>query len=230
MFVFQFHLCEEKAGKHDVVYFREYWIFCHLRQRSRISSERQYTGLRKSVSPPCDSFMNKKMITCWKCFQVIGDEASKDEWVRDVCHFRRASKTDSMPRPPPSNFPPSWFDPNNNFQKWSGKSIECTSAMIRSKFSHLQNQFSLVPIWSSMIQRELRGLSKKARDWPFSISQTHSWLAWKDHRGYKSSPGRTNLWSFIDVHCAARGRGLHVLLIFLLSKVYCKLSSPFLLC
>ena len=24
MFVFQFHLCEEKAGKHDVVYFREY--------------------------------------------------------------------------------------------------------------------------------------------------------------------------------------------------------------
>ena len=106
MFVFQFHLCEEKAGKHDVVYFREYWIFCHLRQRSRISSERQYTGLRKSVSPPCDSFMNKKMTICWKCFQVIGDEASKDEWVRDVCHFRRVSKTDSMPRPPPSNSPP----------------------------------------------------------------------------------------------------------------------------
>ena len=116
--------------------------------------------------------------------------------------------------------PPSWFDPNNNFQKWSGKSIECTSAMIRSKVSHWQNQFSLLLIWSSMIQWELRGLSKKARDWSFfSISQPHSWLAWKDHRGYKSTPRRTNLWSFIDVHCAARGRGLHVLLIFAGRKI-----------
>ena len=56
---------------------------------------------------PADSFMNKKMISCWKCFQVIGYVASKDEWVRDVCHFRRVSKTDSMPRPPLlSNSPP----------------------------------------------------------------------------------------------------------------------------
>ena len=52
---------------------------------------------------PADSSMNKKMMTYWRCF---GDVASKDEWVRDVCHFRRVSKTDSMPRPPPSNSPP----------------------------------------------------------------------------------------------------------------------------
>ena len=52
---------------------------------------------------PADSSMNKKMRTYWRCF---GDVASKDEWVRDVCHFRRVSKTDSMPRPPPSNSPP----------------------------------------------------------------------------------------------------------------------------
>ena len=51
---------------------------------------------------PADSSMNKKMMTYWRCF---GDVASKDEWVRDVCHFRRVSKTDSMPRPPPSNSP-----------------------------------------------------------------------------------------------------------------------------
>ena len=108
MFVFQLHLCDEKAGKHDVVYFREYWIFCHLRQRSRISSERQYTGLPKSVSPPSRFIHEQKdeNETWWRCFQVIGDEASKDEWVRDVCHFRRVSKTDSMPRPHPLQLPP----------------------------------------------------------------------------------------------------------------------------
>ena len=141
---------------------------------------------------------------------------SLKRWMSQGCvSLSPCVKNRFYAKTPSLQLPPSWFDPNNNFQKWSGKSIECTSAMIRSKVSHWQNQFSLVPIWSSMIQRELRGLSKKARDWPlFSISQTHSWLAWKDHRGYKSTPGRTNLWSFIDVHCAARGRGLHVLLIF----------------
>ena len=106
MFVFQFHLCEEKAGKHDVVYFREYWIFCHLRQRSRISSERQYTGLRKSVSPPCRFIYEQKdddlLKMFWRC--------SLKRWMSQGCvplspcvKNRFYAKTPSLQLPPPDS-------------------------------------------------------------------------------------------------------------------------------
>ena len=106
MFVFQLHLCEEKAGKHDVVYFREYWIFCHLRQRSRISSERQNTGLRKSVSPPCRFIYEQKddnlLKMFWRC--------SLKRWMSQGCvplspcvKNRFYAETPSLQLPPPDS-------------------------------------------------------------------------------------------------------------------------------
>ena len=38
------YICGVAIVTKSCTYFREYWIFCHLRQRSRISWERQYTG------------------------------------------------------------------------------------------------------------------------------------------------------------------------------------------
>ena len=106
MFVFQFHLCEEKSGKARRRIFS--WILNLLSFTSTIPY-----FLRKAIYRPpqiCLTALRfiheQKDDNSWKCFQIIGDVASKDEWVRDVCHFRSVSKTDSMPRPPPSNSPP----------------------------------------------------------------------------------------------------------------------------
>ena len=117
-----------------------------------------------------DDNLLKMFSSHWRC--------SLKRWMSQGCvPLSPCVKNRFYAKTPSLQLPPSWFDPNNNFQKWSGKSIECSSAMIRSKVSHWQNQFSLVPIWSSMIQRELRGLSKKARDWLPSQYHRHT-LDW----------------------------------------------------
>ena len=51
----------EKAGP----YFHEYWIFCHLRQRSRIFSERQYTAAAKICPTLSCRFMVQKWMRPW---------------------------------------------------------------------------------------------------------------------------------------------------------------------
>ena len=99
-----------KSGKaRRRIFSREYWIFCHLRQRSRISSERQYTGLRKSVSPPCRFIYEQKDDDLLKMFW----RWSLKRWMSQGCvplspcvKNRFYAETPSLQLPPNTPSPP----------------------------------------------------------------------------------------------------------------------------
>ena len=99
------YVCGVAIVTKSCTYFREYWIFCHLRQRSRISWERQYTGKILNLPLSCTfTAAVQKWIPRWWWWWWWWSWnkwrwflRNMNEWEIGVTPL---SKTDSVPRHP----------------------------------------------------------------------------------------------------------------------------------